>query len=128
MFENYRELSDSEKNEIKAIHKALRKNGYGRYKNLAWAFVRGFPYRRVERTTRSQVMADGSIVEHNRPSAQILTATILESIPNFVSSDPKRPWLVNAHPDIEKWLDDPNGAIPAPVRVKKPYMAAQVAE
>jgi hypothetical protein len=67
-FENYRAMSADEKAQVKSIFKAIRKETPSRTGNLAWAFIRGMPYRRVERKTRTQVMPDGSIVVHNLPN------------------------------------------------------------
>lgn len=125
MFENYKQMSADEQAQVKAIHKALRKETYSRSGNLAWAFVRGFAYRRVERTTRTQVMPDGSVYNHNPPSAAAVTAILATHIPGFAEIDPKRPWATKAHPDVVAWLANPEGAIPAPApRERKPFVRA----
>jgi len=116
MFENYKQLSDAEKASVKEIHRAIRAqagNRYGnRYGNLAWAYVRGFPYKRVERTVH----------ENNEPSAVLVTSVLAQHIPGFAEYNPKRPWDTKASPEIEAWLANEEGAIPAPVREKRPYV------
>lgn len=122
MFENYKQMTAEQQAEVKAIHKAIRAEAGSRGGNLAWGFVRGFPYRRIERTTRTQVMYDGTVVNHNPPPAARITEIIGTHIPGFAQVDPKRPWATKPHPDIVAWLANPEGAIPAPVRVKKEYV------
>ena len=56
MFENYKEMTDAEKASVKAIFKAIRSQTGDRYGNLAWGFVRGFPYRRIERSHRMELL------------------------------------------------------------------------
>jgi len=125
MYENYKQMSADEKAQVKAIHKAIRAEVHSRAGNLAWAFVRGFPYRRVERTTRTQVMADGSVYNHNPPPVAAITAILGAHIPGFATVDPKRPWATKPHPDVVAWASSPDGAIPAPPpREKKPYIPA----
>lgn len=102
MYENYKELSKEQQQAIKSIHKAIRALPLGRYRNLVWAYVRGFPYRRVERSHRVQVMPDGYEFEHNRPSVYTLMQTI------------GRLQIPIKQQDIEAWLTNPDGAIPAP--------------
>lgn len=122
MFENYKEMGDEEKAAVKAAHKAVRAQARSREGNLAWGFMRGLPYRRIERTTRTQVDPDGKIVHHNRPYASSITAIIAAAVPGFVPGfDPARAWNTKASPDIEKWLACEDGAIPAPApRAKRP--------
>lgn len=116
MFENYKQLSDAEKASVKAIHQALRAETTSRYGNLAWAYVRGFPYKRVERTVH----------ENNEPSAISVTTALAKHIPGFAEYNPKRPWDTKASPEIEAWLANEKGAIPAPVREKKPYVRPEL--
>lgn len=113
MFEDYKSLSVAEQAEIKQIHKNFRSRTRCREGNLAWAFVRGIPYRRVERSTH----------EFNKPSARSITAVIASFVSpsRFVLKspfNPERPWNTDPHPDVIAWLANPDGAIPAPVRVK----------
>jgi hypothetical protein len=116
--ENYETMSADEKAEVKRLHKALRKHVRSREGNLAWGFVRGFRYKRIERTHR----------EHNEPSASRVTSILAQCIPGFASDfDPKRPWSVKPAPEVEAWLADPGGAIPAPIRVKRPCVRPEVA-
>ncbi len=123
MFENYREMSADEKAQVKSIHKSIRKETSSRMGNLAWGFVRGFPYRRIERSTRTQVMPDGTLTVHGRPDAQTLTWFLAENIPGFVEGfSAKSRWSTKASPVIQAWLDNPDGAIEAPApRPKKPF-------
>ncbi len=108
MFENYREMSDAEKASVKAVHKALRAQTGSRAGNLAWGFVRGLPYKRIERSVR----------EHNHPNARYMTYILAKAIPGFAEI-PKGPagerwWEVTPSPEVEAWLQNPEGAIPAP--------------
>lgn len=135
MFENYNDLSADEKAQVKTIHRALRARTASRYGNLAWAFVRGFKYRRVERTTRTQLLADGTVLRHNPAYAAFLTLAIAEVVPGFAVIPPKTKLgyqpQPDAHPAVEAWLADELGAIEAPApRVKKtfePALPSQVA-
>jgi hypothetical protein len=121
MFENYRDMSAEEKDRVKAAHRAARAGTSSRYGNLAWGFVRGFPYRRIERATRRQEMPDGSFTEHNRPDAAQLTRAIAESVPSFAVVDKSRPWDTKAHPEVVAWLAREDGAVPVPVREKRKW-------
>lgn len=128
MFENYATMSDAEKADVKAIHRALRTFTGTRYGNLAWGFVRGFPYRRIERKTRTQELGDGSVYVHNRPSAGHLTYFIATCVPGFAEYDAKKWWATKASADVEAWLKNEEGAIPAPVREKKPVVREEAAQ
>ena len=124
MFENYSEMDDAGKAFVKAAHLSLRAGVEGhpqsgtvsgsRCGNLAWAFVRGMPYRRVERTTRTQTMPDGSVVMHNVPDARYVTFLVAVAVPGFADVDLRRPHLAKAHPDVVAWLKNQDGAVPAP--------------
>lgn len=110
MFENYKEMTDAEKASVKAIHRALRAETAGRYGNLAWGFVRGFPYRRIERTTRTQNGAGdqhGKVIQHNQPNARLLTHLLGKLIPGFAEINEKQSWNTKPSPVIEAWLADP---------------------
>ena len=117
MFENYKQMMADEKAAVKAIHRALRAETSSRSGNLAWAFVRGLPYRRVERTCG----------EHHQPSAAHVTAAIGQHVPGFAQVTPGRAWATVPSPEVQAWLADPAGAIAAPVREKKPYVRSEVA-
>lgn len=108
MFADYKMMSDAEKASVKAIHKALRSETGDRYGNLAWAYVRGFPYRRVERTTR----------DDNKPEARFITYLLGKAgVPGFPTIPAGSSWWkIEASPAIIAWLLDPSGAIPVPVR------------
>lgn len=128
MFENYKQMTAEQQAEVKAVHKALRVQTYGRYGNLAWAFVRGFPYRRVERQTRQQIMPDGTLVEHNRPNPNYVTYMIGLYCPGFAEVASGRPWATKAAPEVVAWLKDLSGVIPAPApREKQPFVRQEVA-
>lgn len=127
MFENYLSMNDEEKAAVKAVHAKIRealRSSPDRYDNLLWAFVRGLYYRRVERKTRTQVMADGSVVVHNRPSAAYLTARLARLFPEFARGQSLTyEWSVKAHSDVSAWLANEEGAIAAPPpREKRPYV------
>ncbi len=79
---------------------------------LLWGYVRGFKFRRMERTHRVQKQEDGTLFEHNMPSSSWLHTVWKKFIP--VERE-----------DINRWLLDPTGAIPAPPpRPKKPFLQA----
>jgi hypothetical protein len=85
-----------------------------RYTLLAWGYVRGFPYRRIERSHHVQILPDGRAFEHNLPSGHELY-NCLHAL-----------GLTPTKESVKAWLEDPSGAIPAPPpRVKKPYVAPQ---
>jgi hypothetical protein len=120
MFENYRELSADEKAQIKAIHKALRKETGSREGNLAWGFVRGFPYRRIERKTRTQKTGDGTVIVHNPPSAVAIANILVKYIPGLGYFQNSYTLLPGC--PLVAWLANPDGAIPAPApRERKPF-------
>lgn len=96
----YSDMNESERAVLKELYARIRKDmnaSGGRYMFLLWGYVRGFPFRRLERTNH----------EHNTPK--------------YLLHDWKKylPDVTQEHIDI--WLQNPEGAIPAPVRVKKPY-------
>lgn len=76
---------------------------------LLWAFVRGLKFRRLERTHHFDKITS---LELNLPDAFRLAKIWEDYLPN---SD-------DLETQIHSWLKDPAGAIPAPVRVKKPYL------
>lgn len=125
MFENYREMTPEQRDEVKAIHKAIRKDTPQRAGNLAWAFVRGIPYKRVERTPRTQVLGDGTVLHHNPPPVRKITWLLGQCIPGF--AEVKDVWNTTPHPDVVAWLANPDGAIPAPVRKPKATLDEVVA-
>lgn len=119
---------------VKALHASIRaevrrahedRDGTHRYALLAWGFVRGLPYRRIERTTRRQKMADASIVEHNQPAVYWLAKALAPFLPE-VAADMATYQLkrgTDSEARLAAWLADPSGAIPAPVpRPKKPFV------
>lgn len=122
MYDNYREMSADEKAQVKKIHKAIRAEAGSRAGNLAWGFVRGFPYRRIERTTYSQSMADGTVVSHNPPPLLIIARILAEHIPGIEAEYFASKYQLKADCPLVAWAANPDGAIPAPVRVKKPYV------
>lgn len=103
MFENYLEMSDAVKASVKALHKSLRsacKNIGSRYDFLVWAYVRGLPYHRIERT----------VAEGNEPSWGFLHERLVAIEPALTEGA------------VKSWLANPDGAIPVPVRERKPYI------
>jgi hypothetical protein len=125
MYENYREMSADEKAQVKAIHKAIRKETCHRSGNLAWAFVRGFPYRRVERTTRTQVMPDGTVVAHNAPNLVDVARILVSHIPGLEATWFRSKYSLAQDCPLIAWAANPDGAIPAPApRAKKPFTRA----
>jgi hypothetical protein len=129
MFDNYREMSADEKAQVKSIHKALRKETASRVGNLAWGFVRGLPYRRIERKTRTQVMWDGTVVVHNQPNLVTVAKLLVKHIPGIEKEYLKSAYTIADNCPLIAWLANPDGAIPAPApRPKKPFTrAAEVA-
>jgi hypothetical protein len=138
----------------KAIHTRLRaplRGGRGgdRYDLLAWAFARGMPYRRCERSRRIQtcggqpadrfgrpVAAGETPFEHNLPDAWRVWTRLVHA--GFFPSEemPKNPendWWAYLGPwnriaqtpvgaSVTAWLADPRGALAAPApSPKKPY-------
>jgi uncharacterized heparinase superfamily protein len=128
MFENYKQMSADEKAQVKAIHKAVRKEASSRQGNLAWAYMRGLPYRRVERTTRSQTMADGSVVNHNPPPLLAVAHILVAAIPSLASELLAGKFQLKPECPLTAWAKDPSGAIAAPApRAKKPFTREAVA-
>ena len=116
MFENYSDLSDAEKALVKKIHQNLCSSSEHiyRYGNLAWGYVRGFQYRRVERTNHQHHKADYYWLRKELEQA-------------FRKAGAPESWLPSEEV-LQAWLDNPEGAIPVPVRVKKPYPRPEAAE
>ncbi len=126
--ENYKQMSAEDKALVKAIHKAIRKDTLSRTGNLAWGFVRGFPYRRIERTTRTQVMGDGSVVNHNPPNLVAVARCIVLAMPELESVYFKSKYALKEDCPLIAWEKDPSGAIPAPVLApRKPSVRSEVA-
>jgi hypothetical protein len=119
MFENYKQLPAEEQEKIKAFHKSFRKHckEEGRYGNLAWGFIRGFPYRRIERSHKVQ-KENG--FEHNFPNISLLVIVFRDAM--IGEADVSKEALTT-------WLANKEGAIPAPPpRVKVPYKKDEAAE
>ena len=128
----------AERSRVKALHTKLRaplkdwKNGDRRYDLLAWAYVRGFKFRRCERTHRWQKLEDGMLFEHNMPYAALLWQKLALAGAVPCDADPSKPWLVWHTVDkapvgqaIQAWIADPTGAIAAPPpRAKRVYSQA----
>lgn len=138
MFENYSDLSAEERAQVKALHVAIRSDReFGeRYRNLAWGFIRGFKFRRIERSHRMQKLPDdaymggygystrpeGKFFEHNMPTEVTLAKLLAKHLPEF-EADFLTKWQLREGSRITTWLKDLEGAIPAPVREKRPYVA-----
>lgn len=137
MFENYKGLSAEERAQVKTLHKAIRADlsAGDRYRNLAWGFIRGFKYRRIERTHRTQPLAadvyfphtptlgfvetaEGRFFEHNLPDALRLTKLLAKHLPEF-AEDLANEWQLKPGARIVAWLSDRSGAIPVPARKAK---------
>jgi hypothetical protein len=112
MFENYREMSADEKAQVKAIHKGIRKETGSRAGNLAWGFVREFPYRRIERKTRTQEMGDGTVMVHNQPNLVTVAKVLAKHIPGLEGYF-KSPYTLAESCPLIAWAANPDGAIPA---------------
>lgn len=122
MFENYREMSPIDQAIVKRIHNSIKNLPPDRYRNLAWAYVRGFKYRRVERKRRTQLLPNGATFEHNLPSDYLL-CRVFETV-GLVTRSEIRDTTSPARAAVIKWLSDESGAIPAPPpREKHPYVA-----
>lgn len=143
MFEDYQQMSAEEKARVKALHKAIRadRDSGERYRNLAWGFIRGFKYRRIERSHRVQpIPSDGycpedvcgyvrrgelRFYEHHFPDALFLTKLLAKHLPEFAADIDG--WSLKKGSRVTAWLLDPEGAIPVPVRVKKAFVRPEVA-
>jgi hypothetical protein len=126
MFDNYREMSAEEKAQVKKIHKAVRAQASSRAGNLAWGFVRGFPYRRIERTTRTQTMPDGTVVVHNAPNLVHVARILAEHIPSLETEWFASRYSLHQTCPLIAWAANPDGAIPAPApRPKRPYVRSE---
>jgi hypothetical protein len=128
------ETERAKRSRTKALHAAVRADmraaahdGDHRHMLLAWAFVRGLPFRRIERSHRVQVV-NGKPFEHHMPSQVLLTRMLIKYLPE-IEADMDGKWSVKPGCRIERWLSDPSGAIPAPPpRVKRPYVRPVAAE
>ena len=121
MYENYKQMDDAGKASVKAAHKAVRSQASTRAGNLAWGYMRGVPYRRLERTTRTQKLGDGTVIVHNQPDLLAVAYVLVEAVPALKETWFKGYTLAKDCP-LFAWYKDPSGAIPVPVRVKKPYV------
>jgi len=133
----------TEREKIKAVHKKLRaplrggKSGNHtpsagiarRYDLLAWAFVRGFKFRRCERNHHTQIV-NGKPYEHMLPCAWMIWERLVRAgaiqhdceLPEFAMWEWERIKNLDTAKAIEGWLADPAGAIAAPApKLKKPY-------
>lgn len=107
------EIELNTREETRAMHKAIRaelKKGACRTMLLLWAFVRGFKYRRIE---RSHHFDPNTGEELNIPQTKWLKYTFETYLPGVENLEAK----------IHAWLDDPTGAIPVMPREKRPYVA-----
>lgn len=99
-------MEQAERERLKAIHAGFRammkeesaRNG-GRYAFLAWAYVRGFNFRRVEARHHMQKLDDGRVYEHNMPSVYLLSKLIASCLPE---RDPKE-----IAAEVKTWLSEP---------------------
>jgi hypothetical protein len=126
MFDNYREMSAEEKAQVKKIHKGIRNETASRSGNLAWGFVRGFSYRRIERTTRTQTMPDGTMVRHNAPNLVAVARIIVAHIPSLEVEWFAGKYQLKSTCPLTAWAASEDGAIPAPApRPKRPYVRSE---
>lgn len=141
-------MSDEERAErarVKEMHARVRSfDRAERYANLAWGFVRGFKYRRIERSHKLQRIdsygpsdepvrlwnvwggqvvrnKEGCFYEHNFPSALKLYELLTVRMKVDVTREA-----------VQGWLNDPDGAIPCPPprlrpRIQRPTSAKEVA-
>lgn len=87
---------------------------------LLWGYVRGFKFRRIERSHYVQETAPGVFYVHNLPS-EVWLSRIWSTFLDETAAE--------LAPKIKAWLADPSGAIAAPApRAKRPYIAAIAAE
>ena len=123
MFDNYKEMSADEKAQVKKIHAGIRAETHSRAGNLAWGFVRGFPYKRIERKTRTQTTPDGTVVVHNQPNLIAVDRIIVAHIPSLETEWFASKYQLKPACPLTAWLANPDGAIPAPApRPRKPYI------
>ena len=113
---------------VKALHVAVRTELRAahlaggqrhRYAILRWAFLRGLPYRRFERSHRLTTNQDGPRFEHNLPSVTDLARALAPFLPEIAADIPSARWAsLKADSPTGKrlgaWLTDPSGAIVAP--------------
>lgn len=118
----------AEREKTKALHQKVRadlKKDIGTWNDrtmfLVWGFIRGFKYRRIERSHRLQELSwsseakafvgaaiaykkiDGKwFYEHNLPDVYLLTKALAKYKPEVTIAE------------VTAWLADPSGAIPAP--------------
>lgn len=108
---------------IQLALRAARKAGGAEYRYLllAWAFVRGMPYRRAERDHRLQTKAGKPVLvrrkgsgvlelfEHNMPSAKTLIEVLGRHLPTWPEHLQTRADRTRA---VMRWLLDPRGGVP----------------
>lgn len=134
------EMSESERAErarVKALHKAIRsQNCANRNINLAWGFVRGFKFRRVERTHWSQISDAGSALDRNGKLRHEFiqepdgTYYYVHNMPyHGILWDILSPHMAVTKEEIQAWLQDRSGAIPLPpprVKLGRPVAQQEV--
>ncbi len=98
------ETTGTERDRVRALHKAVRSDTSSgeRYRILAWGFLRGFPYRRMEPTHHRQLVGDHDLwggfetaayrdddgkwwYEHNFPSAYVLAHHLAKHLPEIAA-------------------------------------------
>lgn len=125
MFEHYSEMDETGRAFVRSVHLAIKSDkSRSRERNLAWGYIRGFKYRRIERSHHTQVV-NGQIFEHNFPRAYNVAYYLSKFLPEFKQAIDN--WFAGGNKLehiklLEKWLSDPTGAIPAPIpRPKRAY-------
>lgn len=99
---NVERISDAERAAFKELHSRIRKDmnatlhGWKRRSLLLlWGYVRGFPFKRIERTNRTP-LAD----------RYLYTEWFVTDWKEYLSSITTE--------EVDAWLRNPNGAIPVP--------------
>ena len=148
------QMTDEEKAErarIKEVHRKLREPLRGgkvagkggspyvllinrRYDLLAWAFARGFKFRRCETSHHTQIV-NGEPYEHNLPCVWMIWERLVRAgadpgllrASGFAMWEWSRVAKADASKAIEAWLADPTGAIAAPALKPKKLFSPIVA-
>ena len=77
----------------------------------------------VERKTRTQTAADGTITVHNKPNALHIARILAKHIPGYEAENFVGKYQLKPECALHTWLKDESGAIAAPApRAKKPYI------
>ena len=127
MFEDYETMSAEEREAVKKAHRAVRALPEGRYRNLAWGYVRGCPYRRIERTSHLDKMCGSALKGHRWGIAHAICMALGQANVDGFDLKSREEWNESIERMI-RWLSDPSGAIAAPPLKPKPTYIPKVAE